>query len=239
MNKKEISSLKGKSAAFGMVLCFVAVILMVGAFVSNRTKKQAQEELAKVEEEKKIITKEEIEEASAKEIELPTEEEKPVPEHKVMDEQAATEDVTQKEATTVWFDENSNLVWPASGATLLGYSMDKTVYFPTLEQYKYNPALVIEGKAGEVIKAAAGGVVKEIAEYPQTGVTVTMDIGNGYTATYGQLKDVTVKLGDQVNAEEKIGVLNTPTKYYSVEGPNLYFEIQKDGHPVNPLDFME
>ncbi len=239
MNNKEISSLKGKSAAFGMVLCFVAVILMVGAFASNRTKKQAQEELAKMEEEKNIITKEEIEEASTKKIELPVEQEKPIAEEKVMEEQVRTNEVAQQEATTVWFDENSNLIWPASGATLIGYSMDKTVYFPTLEQYKYNPALVIEGKAGETIKAATSGVVKEVAEYPQTGVTVTMDIGNGYTAVYGQLKDVCVKLGDQVNAEEKIGILNEPTKYYSVEGPNLYFEIKKDGKPVNPLDFME
>ncbi len=239
MNKKEIPSLKGKGAAFGMVLCFVAVILMVGAFASSRTKKQAQEELAKMEEEKKIITKEEIEEASAKKIELPAEQEKTMADEKAMEEQVRTDEVVQPEATTVWFDENSHLTWPASGATLIGFSMDKTVYFPTLEQYQYNPAIVIEGKAGETIKAAASGVVKEIAEYPQTGVTVTLDMGNGYTAVYGQLRDVSVKLGDQVNAEEQIGVLNEPTKYYSVEGPNLYFEIKKDGQPVNPLDFMD
>ncbi len=239
MNKKEIPSLKGKGAAFGMVLCFVAVILMVGTFASNRTKQQAQEELAKMEEEKKIITKEEIEEASAKKIELPEEHAKTIADDKVMEEQTRTDEIANSEAMTLWFDENSRLIWPASGATLIGFSMDKTVYFPTLEQYKYNPALVIEGKVGETIKAAASGTVKEIAEYPQTGVTVTMDIGNGYTAVYGQLKDVSVKLGDKVNAEEQIGLLNDPTKYYSVEGPNLYFEIKKDGQPVNPLDFME
>lgn len=239
MNNKETSSLKGKSAAIGMVLCFVAVIIMVGAFASNSSKKQAQEELAKMEEEKKIITKEEIEEASAKKIELPVEQEKTIANEKNIEEQAKVDEVTEPAAPSLWFDENSNLSWPASGATLIGYSMDKTVYFPTLEQYKYNPALVIEGKAGETIKAAAAGVVREIADYPQTGTTVTMDMGNGYTAVYGQLKDVSVKIGDQVSAEEGIGILNEPTKYYAVEGPNLYFEIKKDGEPVNPLDFME
>ena len=45
--------------------------------------------------------------------------------------------------------------------------------------------------------------------------------------------------GDYVNAGEMIGNLSEPTKYYSVEGPNLYFEILKDGEPVDPMNFME
>ncbi len=45
----------------------------------------------------------------------------------------------------LWFTQESTLAWPASGATLLSFSMDHTVYFPTLEQYKYNPALIIGG----------------------------------------------------------------------------------------------
>ena len=36
--------------------------------------------------------------------------------------------------------------WPASGAVIMGYSMDQTVFFQTLEQYKYNPALIVAGE---------------------------------------------------------------------------------------------
>ena len=36
-----------------------------------------------------------------------------------------------------------------------------------------------------------------------------------------------------------IGSLNEPTKYYSVEGTNLYFQVLKDGEPVDPMNFME
>ena len=64
-------------------------------------------------------------------------------------------------------------------------------------------------------------------------------MGNGYTAVYGQLTDVPLSTGDYVNAGEMIGNLSEPTKYYSVEGPNLYFEILKDGEPVDPMNFME
>ncbi len=63
--------------------------------------------------------------------------------------------------------KESTLAWPASGATLLSFSMDHTVYFPTLEQYKYNPALIIGGTQGEVIHAAAAGVVEILNRLPR------------------------------------------------------------------------
>lgn len=155
----------------------------------------------------------------------------------------AAEDEIQSTASSntqnVWFTQESTLAWPASGATLLSFSMDHTVYFPTLEQYKYNPALIIGGTQGEVIHAAAAGVVESIEQTAQTGTTVTLDMGNGYTAVYGQLDEVAAAVGDYIAAGEEVGTLNSPTKYYSVEGPNLYFEIMKDGAPVDPMNFME
>ena len=36
----------------------------------------------------------------------------------------------------------------------------------------------------------------------QTGNTVTMDLGNGYEAVYGQLKEVTVQEGNYVEQGE-------------------------------------
>lgn len=37
--------------------------------------------------------------------------------------------------------QGASLLWPAAGTILIDYSMDGSVYFPTLNQYKYNPAL--------------------------------------------------------------------------------------------------
>ena len=72
-----------------------------------------------------------------------------------------------------------------------------------------------------------------------TGTTVTMELGNGYQAVYGQLKDLTVAEGDTVKEGEVIGNISAPTKYYSVEGPNLYFAMRKDGTPVDPFEYLE
>ena len=142
-------------------------------------------------------------------------------------------------AADVWFSEDSILDWPASGAVIMNYSMDQTIYFSTLDQYKYNPALVIAGKVGENIGAAAPGVVTSVEQDAQTGLTVTLDMGNGYSAVYGQLKEVPVAVGDYVAKGQIVGYLSEPTKYYTLEGPNLYFKVTKDGEPVNPMDFME
>ena len=242
MNKNEKPfSLKGKGTAVGIVICFVAVIVMVGAFTFNNYQKKLDEQLAKAEEQTEELTKEKSEATTANDIVLPEAEDNTSTESETGNNQgeAADNSATSGAASDVWFTEESLLEWPASGATLINYSMDKTVYFSTLEQYKYNPALVIGGEVGETIAASAAGIVTNIEQNAQTGTTVTLDMGNGYSAVYGQLKEVPLQIGDYVGSGETVGYLSEPTKYYSVEGPNLYFEIMKDGKPVNPLDFME
>ncbi len=137
------------------------------------------------------------------------------------------------------FSESDTLRWPLDGDVILNYSMDQSVYFATLDQYKYNPALIIQGDVNDQVIAAAAGQVVSVETLAETGVTVTMDIGNGYQLVYGQLKEVQADEGDFVDEGDLIGFISEPTKYYSVEGSNLYFEMLKDGEPVNPLDYLE
>ncbi len=138
-------------------------------------------------------------------------------------------------AQAVHFSETDGLQWPITGNVLLNFSMDKTIYFPTLAQYKYNPAIVIAATEGENITAAAAGEVVRIYEDAETGQTIVMNLGDGYELTYGQLENVQVYTGDYVEAGVLLGTVAAPTKYYSVEGCNVYFKLTKDGVPVNPL----
>lgn len=251
-NNEKLPFLKGKGASVALVLCFVAVIAMVGAFTYNNYRSDMEQQLAEAEEQTEELTKEKSEATTTDDIVLPererntsdTEEEEDEEETEDTDEDKPEED-TQADMSTagntaeVWFGEESILNWPASGAVLINYSMDQTVYFSTLEQYKYNPAMIIGGEVGEVIGASAPGIVTNIEQNAQTGLTVTLDMGNGYSAVYGQLKEVPVQIGDYLDTGATVGYLSEPTKYFSMEGPNLYFEILKDEVPVNPLDFME
>lgn len=145
-------------------------------------------------------------------------------------------------STTTWkaleFSEEKGLVWPTVGEILINYSMDQTVYFPTLAQYKYNPALVIAAAEGKTIVAAADAQIVDIYTDSEIGNAVKMDLGSGYELIYGQLEDVQVSKGAYVSAGDVIGTVGAPTKYYSVEGSNLYVKLSKDGTPINPLTLM-
>ncbi len=141
--------------------------------------------------------------------------------------------------TELHFDTEAGLLWPVDGAVILDYSMDKTIYFATLDQYKYNPAVIISGNVNDQVKAAASGKITDISTNEVTGLTVTMDLGDGYTAVYGQMKEVPYEVGAYLEAGNSIGFVSEPTKYYSMEGSNLYFAMEKDGTPLDPVDYFQ
>ena len=146
---------------------------------------------------------------------------------------------TAKSVNSLHFEMGEGLVWPLEGDVLLNYSMDATTYFPTLDQYRYNPAIVISGEVNDTVLLVAKGQITDITTNEVTGCTVTEDLGDGYTAIYGQLKELNFEVGDMVSAGQVLGYVSEPTKYYSVEGSNLYFAMEKDGEPINPMEYFQ
>lgn len=240
MKKMELSPAGKKRAAAGVAICFIATLVLTGAYTwRNYQNKIAEEE--RLMEEQMAKTDEEaqaVKEASGTAKKWEQEGKNNVVEEIAEQAKATYTEAQETKAATSNFTESSQLLWPVNGNVLMSYSMDKSVYFSTLDQYKYNPALVISGTLNDNVIAAAPGIVKSIDTMRETGTTVTVDMGNGYECLYGQLQDVQVKTGDYVNAKDVIGYVAEPTKYYSVEGCNLYFEMRKDGQPVNPMDYM-
>lgn len=137
--------------------------------------------------------------------------------------------------TPLNFSEEDSLALPIIGDVLLDYSMDKAVYHSTMQQYRYNPALVVAASEGQDITAAADGIVSDIYYDSQTGNTIRFDLGNGYMLTYGQLDNISVNVGDKVSAGDIVGTVAKPTIYYTEEGTNIYYKLTKDGEPVDPL----
>lgn len=118
------------------------------------------------------------------------------------------------------------------------FSMDKTVYFPTLDQYQYNRGMVIRANEGDAVCSVTEGRIIDIYDSAETGCTVVQDLGDGYTATYGQLANLTCSEGDVLEAGETLGAVGKVTRYYTVEGTNVYFAMEQDGKPVNPMDYF-
>ena len=185
--------------------------------VEDATKK-AEEQALKLAEQEKM-----------KQEETQQEEEKKQDEEKTV-ETAAT--VTQH------FDKSS-AVWPIEGELLLDYSMDSTIYFPTLEQYKCNPGLVIQSEVSTPVYAPAAARVLEAGNNEEIGDYLVLDLGNDYTVTCGQLKEITAVQGEYLEAGQLLGYVAEPTKYYTIEGSNLFLEMRHGDKTVDPLDYLE
>jgi septal ring factor EnvC (AmiA/AmiB activator) len=136
---------------------------------------------------------------------------------------------------TLYFKAENGLLWPVDGNVLMNYSMDRVIYYETLEQFKCNPAIIIDAKVGTEVLSAATGIITSIEKEDETGLTVTTSIGSGYSLVYGQLDNVKLKVGDTVKAGEAIGKVAEPSKYYTVEGSNLYFQVLKDDSTIDPM----
>ncbi len=136
------------------------------------------------------------------------------------------------------FTEDMGIHAPIMNDIMMHFNMDSTVYFATLDQYKYNPAVIFKANEGSEVFACADATVAHIFENEEIGLAMVLDLGNGYTATYGQLKNIKVALGDTVTRGQSLANVAEPTKYYSVEGYNLYFKLEKDGEEINPEGLM-
>ncbi len=256
-------SKKGKiRVALGSLLALTLVVTCAAVYQSGSKSTPNEKELVKENEEDsvdqaiKTEEREETEDANTSEVEgiretETTLEEPETPEEATEPETEQAEDLAAESASAptqnqtvisqtvdLNFTESSLMQWPVNGQVVLDYNMENTVYFPTLNVYKLNPAVAISAEAGAPVTAVANGKVLSIVENEETGTTVTLDMGNGYQAVYGQLKDVPFQAEEYVSAGSVLGYVNEPTKYYTKEGTNLYFALTKDGTPLDPMQYL-
>lgn len=191
-------------------------------------KNKSQEQQSEAEQQKPAEQNEEFEEQTLKEKKTSED----------GSAEAASDSVVAP-AADLSFDPENGMGWPLVGDVILNYSMDSTVYFATLMQYKYNPAILIGAAEGDNVSACARGQVVTVGESAEQGRYVVMNLGNGYEVTYGQLENLQVKEGTVVSRGQVIGNVAKTTKYYSVEGDHVSLAVTKDGEPVNPLSLLE
>ncbi|MBD5542693.1 MAG: M23 family metallopeptidase [Lachnospiraceae bacterium] len=159
-------------------------------------------------------------------------------EEKEQDNQVTQETASQS-VVSYAFSESNGMGWPVPGNVVLNYSMDQTVYFSTLSQYKYNPAIIISANEGDTVSACAAGKVTAIGNSEEIGNFLEMDLGNGYKMVLGQLQEISISEGEIVERGQVVGKVAAPTKYYSLEGTNVYLKITKSDIPINPMSLLD
>ena len=249
MNKRRNKKVDGQKI-FSIVASLAIVAALVAGLVSvikNNTKdkkrnyidlnvveNQTPTDAQNREKETKYIVVERPTETEAKETEAETE---PVKEANASVSDSENETI-EVNAPVFSFSETSRLTWPVVGDVLLGFNMDNTIYFPTLDVYRCNPAIMITVPEGTEVRNAAAGIVEEVYVDNETGTTMKIAIGNGYELTYGQLTDVKVGISDVIEPGTIIGKIAAPTKYFTKEGSNLYFKLTKDGIAIDPMLYL-
>ena len=120
------------------------------------------------------------------------------------------------------------LGWPASGALLAGFRA-------TMPDGRSSDGLLIGATAGSAVKAVADGQVVYAEWMTGYGLLLIVDHGNGYMSLYAHndalLKDVgaTVKRGESLGTVGSSGGQGRPA---------LYFELRRNGAPVNPSTWL-
>lgn len=95
--------------------------------------------------------------------------------------------------------------------------------------------IVIEGKLGQPVRAAAAGtVVYSGSALVGYGRLIIVKHNDEWLSAYAHNQRLLVHEGQQVRSGEEIATMGVGPG----EKPGLYFEIRHDGAPVNPLRFL-
>ena len=91
------------------------------------------------------------------------------------------------------------------------------------------------GQYGDPIVAVADGVVTWSGERYGYGIMVEINHGNGYATRYAHNSENLVAVGGEVRQGQAIARMGETGR---ATGPNLHFEVVRNGRRVNPINFI-
>jgi septal ring factor EnvC (AmiA/AmiB activator) len=123
-----------------------------------------------------------------------------------------------------------DLPWPAEGIVMSRFGRQKPVNGVALVRNGIEISLA----EGHPVTAVHEGVVSFAGPFTGYGTLVIVEHGERTHSLYGHLGMASVKQGDRVTPETRVG-----TSGRNPSGnPSLYFELRVDGKPVDPLQWL-
>ncbi len=120
---------------------------------------------------------------------------------------------------------DGNWVWPTRGRVIRGFQQNTTG----------KKGIDIGGHSGQPVKAAATGKVVYVGSgLVGYGRLIIVKHNESLLSAYGHNSKLLVKEGDHVTAGQMIAKMGNS----GTDRTALYFEIRKDGKPVNPLQYL-
>ena len=123
-------------------------------------------------------------------------------------------------------------VWSYWVTSKFGYRKD-----PFNKKNAGHKGVDLASRTGNKIQIKAKGrVVKVEHSNRGYGNSVIIDHGNGFQTRYAHMNKIYVKKGDYLKIDDTIGEVGNTGRS---TGPHLHYEVLYQGHPVDPLPFMQ
>ena len=108
-------------------------------------------------------------------------------------------------------------------------------YGAKLPDGRASEGLLIAAAAGTTVKAAADGTVVYAEWMSGFGLILIVDHGNGYMSLYAHNDALLRDAGDRVRRGDPVSTVGSSGGHGR---PALYFELRRNGEPVNPGSWL-
>jgi murein DD-endopeptidase MepM/ murein hydrolase activator NlpD len=100
---------------------------------------------------------------------------------------------------------------------------------------EFHPGIDFKGRKGDEVKCTASGKVVFAGWSGGYGNCIRIEHINNFETVYGHLSRIKVKVGQEVNVGDEIGLVGS-TGHST--GAHLHYEVRKNGRPINPVNFL-
>lgn len=124
------------------------------------------------------------------------------------------------------------VAWPAEGQITRSFGLE---IHPVYGTETTSDGVSVSTQASTPILAAGPGTILYAREFLSMGRLVVIDHCDGFYSVYAHLGDITVSVGDEVQAGTPIGISGSLPNGAS----GYYFEIRRGGQPVDPMEYLQ
>ncbi len=147
---------------------------------------------------------------------------------------AASETAEEKNAHTTGSEpvptvnDEPILALPVNGRTVSTFGYH---YSPLYEDYRFHTGIALQTGQGSEVYPCMPGKVINVSGDADTGYTVKMDHGGGWSSSYGKLASTEVSSGENLAVGHCLGRAGT--------GGEINFHLYKDGEAVDPTPYLQ
>ena len=131
------------------------------------------------------------------------------------------------------------MVVPVFGTAYTEFSEDALIYSKTLDQWSTHEGIDIKAEEGSPVRAAMDGVIENLVNDPQLGLTIIINHGGKIYTKYSNLSTLDlVTINQNIKKGDVISGVGKTALYEIADDPHLHFEVIKEGKNIDPKKYL-